>query len=143
MIQIVFMISFWLAALCQSLPAAQATPPAGMAKMDEARFKDWQKRWEKNIIGDASNRYCDKAMGEDIGWLITPFLNESYYGYKATKDTKWVDMLIDWTDSWIKRGVKEPDGYIGWPVPGTKVDNLDDYNSDSLLGEAMALRPIV
>ena len=57
-------------------------------------------------------------MGEEIGWLVSPFLNGYYYGYMATGDREWVDRLIDWADSVIKRGVKEPDGYIGWPKGG-------------------------
>ncbi len=77
---------------------------------------------------------------------MTPFLDGFYYGYMATKDPKWVAMLVDWTDSWVKRGVKEPDGYLGWPKPGaagTDVDKLNGYNADSLLGEAMVLRAVV
>jgi hypothetical protein len=75
-----------------------------------------------------------------------PFLAGFYYGYVATGDMKWVERLLDWADSWIQRAVKEPDGYRGWPklaAAGTRVDNLDDFYADSLLGEAMALRPIV
>ncbi|MBI3831012.1 MAG: hypothetical protein HY291_15940 [Planctomycetes bacterium] len=146
-------VAVWaLFAVCTQVQALQTAPQAAdkkisnMAKMDDARFQDWLSRWEKNIEGDARNRYCDKEMGEEIGWLMTPFLDGFYYGYKATKNAKWIDYLVDWTDSWIKRGVKEPDGYIGWPKPGaagTKVDDLDSYNADSLLGEAMVLRPIV
>jgi len=55
-------------------------------------------------------------------------------------------LQIDWADCWIRRAVKEPDGFIGWPkigAAGTDVDNLDSFNADSLLGEAMALRPLV
>jgi len=122
--------------------SAEPQPPQ-MARMDDAKFKDWLDLWSENIVNDARNRYCDKANGEDIGWLMTPFMRGFYYGYMATKDTKWVDMLVDWADSWIKRGVKEPDGYLGWPkvgAAGTAVDKLDDFNADSLLGEAMVLR---
>jgi hypothetical protein len=114
--------------------------------MDPAKANDWLDRWAKNIAGDARNRYCDKAMGEDIGWLVTPFLDGFYYGYMATGDTKWIDLLADWTESWTKRAVKEPDGYPGWPAAGaagTDIDQLNQYTADSLLGEAMALRPIV
>ena len=117
-----------------------------MVRMADPKFNDWLSRWSKNITNDSRNRYCDKAMGEDIGWLMTPFMDGYFYGYMATKDTKWIDMLVDWTDSWVKRGVKEPDDYIGWPKPeaaGTKVDNLDSFNADSMLGEAMVLRPVV
>ncbi len=124
--------------------AAENYPP--MVKMDEAKFNDWLAHWRKNITGDARNRYCDKAMGEDIAWLVTPFTDGFYYGYMATGDPKWATMLMDWTDSWVKRAVKEPDGCLGWPSPaaaGTKVDNLDDFNADSMLGEAMAIRAAV
>jgi hypothetical protein len=140
----------WLAGCCQVLSAADGAatekkyPP--MVKMGEAKFNDCLTRWQRNILGDARNRYCDKALGEDIGWLMTPFMEGFYYGYMATKDPRWVDMLVDWTDSWVKRAVKEPDGCLGWPRPeaaGTKVDNLDDFNADSMLGEAMVLRPAV
>ena len=114
--------------------------------MDDARFQDWLTRWSKNITNDARNRYCDRELGEEIGWLIRPFLDGFYFGYMATKDPKWVAMLVDWTEAWVRRGVQEPDGYVGWPKPkaaGTLVDQLDDYKADSLLGEAMALRPVV
>ena len=36
--------------------------------------KDWLARWEKRILNDARNRYCDREMGEEIGWLVSPFL---------------------------------------------------------------------
>ncbi len=117
-----------------------------MTPMDDATFESWLARWEKNILNDSRNRYCDKANGEDIGWLMTPFMDGFFYGFLATGDEKWIAMEFDWADSWIKRAVKEPDGYLGWPkagAAGTKVDNLDDFVADSLLGEAMALRPLV
>ncbi len=128
---------------------AAPTPQAKdyqMAKTDDAKLKDWLDQWDKNIVTDSRNRYCDKSMGEDIGWLMTPFINGFYYGYLATKDTKWIDMELDWADSWIKRGVQEPDGYVGWPCPeaaGTLVDNLNAFNADSMLGELMCIRPVV
>jgi hypothetical protein len=140
-----------LAASCLALSATLSAPAPTektqtLVRMDDAKLKDWKDRWEKNIVGDARNRYCDKELGEEIGWLMTPFLDGFYYGYLATKDAKWIDYLIDWTDSWIKRAVKEPDGCLGWPKPGaagTDVDKLNDFNADSLLGEAMVLRPVV
>ncbi len=126
--------------------AATVEKRAPMVKIDDEKFNDWLARWQRNIIGDARNRYCDKAMGEDIAWLVTPFTDGFYYAYMATRDPKWAQMLMDWTDSWLNRGVKEPDGLIGWPSPaaaGTKVDNLDDFNADSMLGETMASRAAV
>lgn len=106
-----------------------------------ASTADWLARWEKNILGDARSRYCDREMGEELGWLVSPFLSGFYYGYMATRDAKWIDMLIDWTDSCVKRAVGEPDGFIGWPKTG--MDAAERFNTDSLLGEAMLLRPIV
>ena len=106
--------------------------------------KDWLARWEKNILNDARNRYCDREMGEEIGWLVSPFLNGFYYGYLATHDRKWVDLLVDWADAWIKRGVKEPDGYTGWPkADGASTSVMPGLYTDNMLGEAMGLRPVV
>lgn len=111
---------------------------------DETLRKDWLARWEKNILGDVRNRYCDREMGEEIGWLVSPFLNGFYYGYLATQDSRWVEMLIDWTDAWTKRGVKEPDGYIGWPKGGgASTKSVADFYTDNILGEAMGLRSAV
>lgn len=103
--------------------------------------QDWLARWKKNILGRARSRYCDKEMGEKLGWLVSPFLNGFYYGYLATRDPKWVEMLIDWMDSCVRRGIKEPDGFVGWPKSG--MDATESFYTDSLLGEAMALRPVV
>ena len=133
------------AALCQ----AQTTPPAmTLTKMDAAKQKDWLVRWDKNISHEAKGyRVCESAVGEDIAWTMTPVLDGLYYGYMATKNTQYVDMLVDWADCLIKRAVKEPDGYVGWPslkAAGTDVDNLDNtFNADSMLSDAMVFRPIV
>ena len=95
-------------------PVARTVPGSpGLTDTDRALARDWRGRWEKRILGDARNRYCDKAMGEDIGWLMRPFMDGFYCGYLATGDTRWVDTLVDWADSWIRRGVKGPDGYVG------------------------------
>jgi hypothetical protein len=133
-----------------STGASGAPGGKGTLKMDETRSRDWLRRWEANILSDARNRYCDREMGEEIGWLVSPFLNGFYYGYLATGDAKWVAMLVDWADSVIKRAVKEPDGYLGWPkaegaspptswVPGA----VPGFTTDNQLGEAMGLRPMV
>ena len=63
----------------------------------------------------------------------------------ATGDREWIDRLIDWSDAVIKRGVKEPDGYIGWPreIGGRSNDAEEIYHTDNELGEAMMLRPMV
>ena len=79
----------------------------------------WLVPWKANILREANTRYCDTETGEELGWLMSPFLEGFAYGYLATKDTDWIDHLIDWTDAWLKRGVKEPDGRIGWPKKGT------------------------
>jgi hypothetical protein len=113
-------------------------------KMDEARAREWLSRWEANIVSDARNRYCDREMGEEIGWLVSPFLSGFYYGYVATGDAKWVGMLVDWADSVIRRGIKEPDGYLGWPkADGASTSAVPGFVTDNQLGEAMGLRPVV
>lgn len=144
----------WLALAVLTATHAMAQtprPPTGgdsapMVKMDETKTREWQSQWEKKLAGGLRGRACDKELGEELAWLVSPFLEAFYHGHKATGDIKWVDLMVDWADSWIQRGVKEPDGYIGWPklaAAGTKVDNLNDFNADSLLGEAMVLRPLV
>ena len=116
--------------------------------MDPALAKDWMQRWKADHPRRHRDRYCDKEMGEEIGWLVSPFLNGFYYGYMATGDREWVDHLIDWTDAVIKRGVKEPDGYIGWPKD--EGEGVLDYlprralrYTDVEVGDAMFLRPVV
>ena len=132
-----------------ALAAWAALPPLPFAaddpatKLDPALVKDWLARWQKNILSDASHRYCDSEMGEELGWLVSPFLNGFYQGYRATGDVQWLERLADWTRAWTARGVKEPDGFLGWPKSGSGGLVEENLYSDSLLGEAMALRPAV
>jgi len=136
-------VSLWCGWLAFGGPAATG-PATRPARMDEALARDWLARWEKNITAGTRNRYCDREMGEEIGWLVSPFLNGFYYGYLATGDQKWIDLLIDWADAVMKRGVNEPDGYLGWPKPaGASTSAVKDFYTDNELGEAMALRPMV
>ena len=141
----------WVAASILS-PAACSLAGGAIAALGGRRAqaaspdlrKDWLARWEKNILQDARNRYCDREMGEEIGWLVSPFLNGFYYGYLATHDDKWADLLVDWTDAWIRRGVKEPDGCLGWPkADGASTTAMPGLLTDNILGEAMGLRPVV
>ena len=131
------------------LAAQAAAPDTGkktLTPLDDAKFKDWEARWDTNITNESKDRSCDKELGEEIGWLMAPLLNGYYYGYLATGDTKWIDLMVDWMDSLNKRAVTEPDGYAGWPkvgAAGTDVDQLNSYDADSLLGEAMVLKPVV
>ena len=73
--------TLWLAVCCSAMSASEEVVTqedrSPMVKMVDAKYGDWIARWEKNITGDARNRYCDKAMGEDIGWLMTPFMDGS------------------------------------------------------------------
>ena len=131
----------WLAGSCLATPAGYTLTP-----MDPNTYRNWVSRWQSSIVGDERNRYCDSAMGEDVAWLMQPFLNGFYYGYEATHDPNWIRMEANWADSWIKRKLIEPDGYPGWPklgAAGTDVDKLNSYYADSMLGDAMALAPIV
>jgi hypothetical protein len=122
----------------QALPKSESHE---LLKMDDAKFNDWRLRWERNILKENAKYYCNSEMGEELGWKMSPFLNGFYYGYLATGNILWVDRLVACTDAWIKRAVKEPDGYLGWPkiAAGT----MDDFFADSMVGEAMALEPVV
>jgi hypothetical protein len=117
-----------------------------MIKINDAKFKNWLLRWERNILSENSIHYCSSEMGEEIGWKMSPFFRGFYYGYLATGSVLWVDRLVACADAWFKRAVKEPDGYFGWPklgAAGTRVDDLDSFYADSMLGEAMALTNVV
>jgi hypothetical protein len=130
---------------CTRIVTAQHPALSGQEplKLDPALATDWLKRWKERILGGMNERFCDHAMGEDVGWLMSPFLNGFYHGYLATHDVEWVAHLADWADSWIKRGVKDPDGFIGWPKRGESMGGGNGLLTESLLAEAMALRPIV
>jgi hypothetical protein len=139
-----------LLALCDTEPVgAQSLPKSDnheMLKMNDANFKDWLLKWKRNILSEDPMRYCNIEMGEELGWKMSPFLRGFYYGYLATGDTLWVDRLLACTNAWIRRAVREPDGYLGWPkvgAAGIKVDGLDNFYADSMLGEAMAFAPVV
>ena len=119
---------------------ADTTP---LSLTSDAPTKDWLYRWEKNLLSDSRNRYCDRELGEELGWLVSPILNGFYYGYLATHDVKWIDFLVDWADSCIRRAVTEPDGFRGWPKGDGGGGDSKEYEADSLLGEAMLLRPLV
>jgi hypothetical protein len=116
---------------------------SSVAKFEYTLTSDWLARWQDHILKDARSRYCDTEMGEQLAWLIAPYLNGFYYGYKATRNLTWVSMLVDWADSWIKRAVKEPDGFTGWPKAGSGGHVEQDFYADSLMGEATAFRPVV
>lgn len=120
------------------LARADATDAGG-----EALRADWLRRWEKYILAQSLDRSCDRETGEELGWLVSPFLNGYYYGYLATHDVRWIERLVDWTDACLKRAVVEPDGYPGWPKGDGGGGESREYDADSLLGEAMLLRPVV
>ncbi len=133
-----------LIALATTAHGASAHPRQLTSTQGSSVTSDWLARWERNIEAESKDRYCDKETGEEIGWLVSPFLNGYYYGYLATHDTKWIDRLIDWSDSWMKRGVREPDGYTGWPKDdGASTPVVPGMTTDNILGEAMGLRPAV
>ena len=90
--------------------------------IDPATARHWQARWEKSILDNSdAHRYCDTERSEGLGWRVSPFLNGFYYGYLVTHSSKWVKRFVDWTDSCIKRAVKEPDGFLGWPELAERV----------------------
>ena len=117
-----------------------------MVQMGDAKFKDWLAHWERNMHASNPLHYCTTATGESIGWFVQPFLRGFYYGYLATRNARWVDMLVNCTDALVRRAVQEPDGFLGWPTfgaAGIDVDQLDNFYADSMLGEAMALDLVV
>ena len=126
-----------------SAAAPGGTTDNSDAGLDPALRRDWLRRWEEHIVAELHNRYCDKEAGEELGWLVSPFLNGFYYGFLATRDARWLERLVDWTDSCLKRAVKEPDGFAGWPKGAAGGGQPNGYEADSLLGEAMLLRPVV
>lgn len=136
---------------CLGVTAVCASParlllgaiPEPKPELSSEQAQDWLQRWEKYILAEERNRYCDHEMGEELGWRVSPFLNGFYHGFLATREVRWVELLADWTKAWVVRGVKEPDGFIGWPKSGTGGKQEEDLFTDSLLGEAMALRPVV
>jgi hypothetical protein len=111
--------------------------------LDPALASDWQAKWEKNILGESRNRTCDREMSEEIGWVVSPVLYGYYYGWRATGDPGWMVKLVDWGNAWTKRAIKEPDGFVGWPKSGTGGAATENLYTDSLLGEAMGLRPLL
>jgi len=131
--------------IAQGQTKDETTGAAFQPSLDAATCKDWMARWKANVVSDSNTRFCDKEMGEECGWTVSPFLSAYYYGYRATGDREWVDRLIDWSDSVIKRGLKGPDGYLGWPRFGGAAHTgaIVDRYSDDTLGEAMFFRPIV
>ena len=136
-------------ALATSLPSFPArlfaadSPATPHPFVPPATAQDWLAKWEKYVLAESRNRYCDKEMGEELGWLVSPFLNAFHYGYLATDDPKWIELLIDWTDACLKRAQTEPDGFPGWPKGDGGGNASSEYSSDSLLGEAMLLRPVM
>ena len=132
-------------AQAQTKEAATGAAVQAEAGMDPALARDWLRRWKQSILDESrKNRYCDTAMGEQIADVVSPFLNGFYYGYRATGDREWVDRLFNWAGSVLKRGVKEPDGFIGWPKEdGAETDSVKHQYTDNEMGDALFLRPMV
>ena len=68
--------------------AASDQSPAADEKASQALKQDWLGRWERHILADARNRYCDKELGEEIGWRVSPFENGFLEGYETTHETR-------------------------------------------------------
>src|SRR5579859_3106482 len=128
----------------QRLLAADGQKPASPATDSEAApTRHWLERWQAHILAESRHRYCDTERGEELGWLVSPFLNGFYYGFLATRDPQWIERLVDWTDACVQRATREPDGFLGWPKGDGGGGESKEYEADSLLGEAMLLRPVV
>jgi hypothetical protein len=131
---------------CIDLPGAGAllASPSGTDVPDPGLKAGWLARWEKNILGRARTRHCDREMGEQLGWLVSPFLSGFYYGWLATNDPVWVERMGDWAEAWMSRAVADPAGFPSWPKQGgASTSGVPDFYIDNQLGEAMALEPIM
>ncbi|MGO8702913.1 MAG: family 16 glycosylhydrolase, partial [Candidatus Brocadiia bacterium] len=121
-----------------------------------ATWQEWFGLWDSNIEGEYSwemtpgvlaTGFSDYGgLGENIDWQLAPVLTGFYYGYMASSDPHYVDLMVSCVDTLISLETIEPDGYPGWPASapaGTSTDDLDWYYADSFLGDAAAFRPIV
>src|SRR3989304_4364198 len=76
-----------LGSWCVAAPAAMPGPGAATrpapTRMDAARPRRWRARWEQGITDGARTRYADRELGEELGWLVSPFLNGFLSGYQA------------------------------------------------------------
>jgi hypothetical protein len=129
--------------VCGGWHLSAAAPADAPDSLDATHRQEWLNAWTAGILADARDRTCDRELGEELGWLVSPILNGFLYGYLATQDTAWLDRLIDWTDACTRRAVIEPDGFPGWPKGDGGGGASSEYSADSLLGEAMFLRPAV
>ena len=137
-------VAAWLSSIAPGLVRETfgAAPETG-AWIEPALAADWLAKWRTEIMGEVKSRYCDREEGEELGWLVSHVTSGFYYGYLATRDSQWVGLLFDWTEAVITRAVKEPDGYIGWPKGNGGGGDSKEFKADSLLGEAMFLKPAV
>src|ERR1700761_8018658 len=77
------------ASSCGILPLAglHGLPRRGVIRAAQSSgIATWIEPWRRNILGTLKARYCDTAMGEEVGWLIAPVLEALYFGYRATGD---------------------------------------------------------
>ncbi len=127
--------------------ATGAPPPGSREAVREgftrAKVSEWMEAWERAILSGARRRYCDTETGEELGWLMSPFLSGYASAFAFTGEDRWMERLSDWSRAWLERGVVEPDGQVGWPKRGSGGSLEQGYRTDSLLGEAMAFRPLV
>ena len=64
------------AALSRAPFASADVHPEGTADpLDPKLARDWLERWEQSILKSSRQRYCDRETGEEIGWLVSPFLD--------------------------------------------------------------------
>ena len=144
-------VGLWLALSTLMVSSALAqtqgvNPNPQLPDPGSARSAEMLSRWKANLLRESGKPVCQQENGEEIGWLISPLLSGDYFGYLATRDTMFVKLAFACMEALMARAVREPDDYPGWPkigASGTPVDDLDKLDADSLLGEAMALRPIV
>lgn len=135
------LLSHPLGTLSRVMAAEPTDSIQHFARSEEGRR--WLKEWEAHILAPEKTRYCDTELGEELGWLVSPYVNGFYQGYLATQNTSWIDRLIEWTDACIVRATLDPDGFRGWPKGNGGGGESADFDADSLLGETMLTRPVI
>jgi hypothetical protein len=73
----------------KDLALAAALPSMGsntLSATDADPTQDWLARWQKNILGDARSRYCDKEMSEAMGLHPVILMAEEILKTPALKD---------------------------------------------------------
>ncbi len=93
-----------------ALAAAQTQPwPAGEAADIIQRFQLW------DAVGNDGLGRSDRKTSGELGWGESRFLRDYMRCYFVTRDTYWLDKVVDHFDRMVA-AMSDPDGdgYLGW-----------------------------